>query len=85
MDTAPRDTNGVTDRGGLGDVRRPNRHLTLAMLRDTLRYKPVQARRGFRTLPITLSSVELTFVAPSRRLQALAPLRRLASHWLRLK
>ena len=39
----------------IGELNRRFPHMRLAVPRDTLRYKPVQALRGFRSLPLTLS------------------------------
>ena len=38
----------------IGELNRRFPHMRLAVPRDTLRYKPVQALRGFRSLPLTL-------------------------------
>jgi cytochrome P450 len=39
----------------IGELNRRFPHMRLAVPRDTLRYKPVQALRGFRSLPLTLN------------------------------
>ena len=39
----------------IGELNRRFPHMRLAVPRETLRYKPVQALRGFRSLPLTLN------------------------------
>jgi cytochrome P450 len=41
-------------RLAIGELVRRFPHMRLAVPRDSLKYKPVQALRGFRTLPVTL-------------------------------